>query len=118
MNQVLRYWTYFRRGHSTYLAFFMSFMNFIIIQYRLLIENIPLLDAIFSSLSIFAIIFFFVYFPLAIIIGWQDYKKYAVPVDATIAAKANPWVNDLSRALMLICDNENEKAKEILQKWS
>ena len=77
-----------------------------------LIENIPLLDPILSSLSIFAITFFFVYFPVAIIMGWQDYKKYAVPVDATIAAKINPWVNELSRALMLIYDNENEKAKE------
>lgn len=88
-----------------------------VIQYRLLIEYIPLLDALFSSLGIFAITFFILYIPIATVIGWQDYNKYAVPVDATVSAKANPYFNDLARALMLICDEETEEAKKILQKW-
>lgn len=88
-----------------------------VIQYRLLIEYIPVLDALFSSLLIFAVTFFIVYLPVATIIGWQDYKKYAVPVDATVAAKANPYFTDLARALSLICDNKTDQAKEILQKW-
>jgi hypothetical protein len=117
INQILRYWTYFRRGHSTYLVFFMSFTNFMVIQYRLLIEYIPILDALFSSLLIFAVTFFIVYLPVATIIGWQDYKKYAVPVDATVAAKANPYFKDLARALSLICDDKTDQAKKILQKW-
>jgi hypothetical protein len=95
----------------------MSFTNFMVIQYRLFIENIPLLNAIFSSLSIFAVTFFAVYLPVATIIGWQDYKKFAVPVDATVAAKANPYFNDLAQALILICDDKPQQAKEILKKW-
>jgi len=116
-SRILRYWTYFRRGHGTYLAFLMSFANFVVIQYRLLIENISFLEALFSSLTAFAATFFLVYLPVATVIGWFDYKKFAVPVDATIAAQANPWVRDLARGLMLMCDGKYAEAKDILRKW-
>jgi len=117
-DRVLRYWTYFRRGHTTYLAFLMSFANFIAIQYRLLIEYISFLEALFSSLTAFALTFFLVYVPVATVMGWFDYKKFAVPVDATVAAQANPWVRDLANALMLMCDGKNGEAKLILRKWA
>ncbi|RLB81447.1 MAG: hypothetical protein DRH17_09115 [Deltaproteobacteria bacterium] len=116
-NFILRLWTYFRRGHSTYLVFFLSFANFIVIQYRLLIEYIPVLQLVFSSLIAFAIVFFAVYIPLAIIIGYYDYKKFAVPVDTALAAKASPWNRDLARALILIAEGRNKEAIEILKKW-
>jgi hypothetical protein len=116
-SRILRYWTYFRRGHGTYLAFFMSFANFMVIQYRLVIEYVSFLEALFSSLTIFALTFFVVYVPAATIIGWLDYKKLAVPVDATVSARANPWVRDLATALALMAEGKNEEAKEILKKW-
>jgi hypothetical protein len=115
--RFLRYWTYFRRGHATYLAFFMSFANFILIQYRFLVMYVSFLDAIFSSLTAFTITFFVVYLPIATILGWLDYKKFAVPMDSTIAAQASPWVRDLAKSLMMICDGKNGEAKEILLKW-
>jgi len=116
-NRILRWWTYFRRGHSTYLVFFLSFANFIVIQYRLLVEHIPALKLFFTSLTAFAITFFLVYVPLAIIIGWLDYKKFAVPVDTALVAKASPWNRDLARALILIAEGRNKEAIEILKKW-
>jgi len=116
-SRVLRYWTYFRRGHGTYLVFLLSFANFMVIQYRLLIEYVPLLDALFSSLMAFAVTFFLVYVPIATIIGWLDYKKLAVPVDLTVLARANPWIQDLAKVLMLMCDERYDDAKKILQKW-
>jgi len=116
-SRILRYWTYFRRGHGTYLVFLLSFANFMVIQYRLLIEYVPFLEALFSSLMAFAVTFFLVYVPMATIIGWLDYKKFAVPVDLTVMAKANPWMQDLTRALMLMCDERYDDAKKILQKW-
>ncbi|MHA1664400.1 MAG: hypothetical protein ACTSVW_01035 [Candidatus Njordarchaeales archaeon] len=117
-GRILRYWTYFRRGHSTYLVFFLSFANFMVIQYRLLIEYVPFLEALFYSLTTFVATFCLVYIPLATIIGWLDYKKFAVPMDSTVMAKASPWNRDLVRALILICDGKNEEAKKILQKWA
>jgi hypothetical protein len=116
-QRILRLWTYFRRGHSTYLAFLLSFANFVVIQYRLLVQYIPALHILFNSLLAFAISFFIIYVPLAILIGWLDYKKYAVPVDSTLAAKSSPWHRDIARALMLIAEGKNAEAIEILKKW-
>jgi len=117
-QRILRWWTYFRRGHSTYLAFFLSFANFIVIQYRLLVEYIPVMKVLFSSLLAFAVSFFLVYVPLAIIIGWYDYRKFAVPVETSISAKASPWHRDITRALMLIAEGKNKEAVEVLRKWT
>jgi len=114
---VLRAWTYMRRGHGTYLVFFLSFANFIVIQYRLLIEYVPIMKVLFSSLTAFAITFFLVYIPLAILIGWYDYKKFAVPVETALGAKASPWVRDLAKALILIAEGRNKEVIEILKKW-
>jgi len=116
-NFILRLWTYFRRGHSTYLVFFLSFANFIVIQYRLLVEYVPVLQLVFSSLMAFAIVFFMVYIPLAVIIGYLDYKHFAVPVDMALTAKASPWNRDLAKALILIAEGKNKEAVEILKKW-
>jgi len=117
-ERVLRYWTYFRRGHGTYLAFLLSFANFMVIQYRLLIEYMPVLKAIFSQLMIFAATFFLVYVPVATVIGWYDYRKFAVPIDASLAARTSPWNRDVAKALMLIAEGKNTDAKEILKKWA
>jgi len=75
------------------------------------------LEALFSSLTAFAVTFFLVYVPMATIIGWLDYKRFAVPVELTVMARANPWIQDLIRALMLMCDEKYDDAKKILQKW-
>ena len=42
-------------------------------------EYIPVMKVLFSSLLAFAATFFLVYIPLAIIIGWYDYRRFAVP---------------------------------------
>ena len=116
-TRLLRYWSYFRRGHNIYLAFIISFMNFIVIQYRLLIQAMPLRNVI-SSLWMFALLFLTTYIPSAVIIGWLDYKRLAVPVETALTAKANPWVKDLSKALILIAEGKPEEAKKLLKRWT
>lgn len=117
-KRFLRWWVYFRRGHSTYLVFLLSFANFIVIQYRLLVEYVPALEVLFSNLSAFAVTFFLVYLPLAVIIGWYDYKRFAVPVETAVAARANPWVRDLATALAFIAQGKNNEAVKVLKKWA
>ena len=117
LQRILRLWTYFRRGHSTYLVFFISFANFIVIQYRLLIEHIPPLKLLFTNILAFAAAFFLVYVPLAIIVGWLDYNRFAVPVESALAAKHSPWARDIAKALMLIAEGKNREAVELLKKW-
>jgi len=48
-----RRWFDFRQGHSVYLIFALTFANFILIFYRLLIERVEVFNEIFSSLWIF-----------------------------------------------------------------
>jgi len=114
---MLRLWTYYRRGHGMYLVFLLSFANFIVIQYRLLVEYVPALRLLFSSLMVFAVAFFLVYVPLAVVIGWLDYRRFAVPVDSALTARASPWHRDVAKALILIAEGRGEEATKILEKW-
>ena len=111
-DRILRCWWYFRRGHSTYLAFFLSFANFIVIQYNLYISKV--LDIPFH---IFALVFPVVYVSLAVFIGWIDRRKGAVPVDVMLVATVNPWVRDLAKALKLMNEGRHEEASQILERW-
>lgn len=117
-GRLLRMWAYFRRGHSTYLVFILSFANFIVIQYRLLVQYISAVHVLFNSILVFSLAFFLVYVPLAALIGWYDYKKLAVPVDQTLAVKSSPYHRDIANALILLAKGEKDKAIEILEKWA
>ena len=116
--RLLRYWTYFRRGHNVYLIFAISFLNFVVIQWRLLIEEIEFLEAIFQRFYVFTILFIITYIPLATIIGWIDYKRGAVPVDIRVQAMASPWAQDLAKAFILLAEGKNEEVVELMKKWS
>jgi len=96
----------------------MSFLNFIVIQYRLVVQNIPILYKTLPRLWIFTIVLLATYIPIATIIGWLDYKKGSVPTDSALSARASPWVKDLAKALMLIADGKSEEAKKILERWA
>ena len=117
-KRLLRYWTYFRRGHGIYLIFAISFLNFIVIQWRLLIEQITFLEAFFKHFYVFATLFFIFYIPVATIIGWIDFKRGSVPVDATVMAKASPWAQDLASAIILLAEGKNEEVVELMKKWT
>jgi hypothetical protein len=74
---VKRRWLDFRNGHGIYLIFFVTVAQFLIIQYRLLLNNIPLFHSI--PLWAFAIVFVAMYVPLAVIIGyWHRRTQYNV----------------------------------------
>lgn len=85
-----RFWD-FRHGHGTYLAYAIGLFNFIVINYYLLISNVPLLERIFPRLWIFAILFTFIYFPVAVIVGWLVFRKRQYKTDAEVAAMENPF---------------------------
>lgn len=78
-----RRWLDFRQGHSIYLVFAMTFLNFITIQYSLLVQRVPALQPVFSNLWIFAIAFIAAYMPLAIVIGyWHRKSQWKVEQEA------------------------------------
>jgi hypothetical protein len=90
-------WIYFKAGHSGYLTFSLSIMNFITLQHRLLIEYVPFLSKYISSLSTFIVIFFFTYIPLAVLIGFFEFRKGGMKR----RPKLNPYVQDTIAAQIL-----------------
>lgn len=58
------------------------------------------------------------YTATAVMVGRWDYRRGAVPVEAELVSKANPWVKDLAGALILLSENKREEAKKLLEKWS
>jgi len=83
-ERVFRYIVYFRRGHGSWLAYLISFTNFVVIQYRLLIERVPFLESLIPSFTAFVVTFFLIYVPLAIVIGRYDIKRATVPKEVEV----------------------------------
>lgn len=90
----------------------MSLFNFATIQYALMIDRVPWLRDMVPGFREFVAVFAVVYIPTAVLIGWNDYKRFAVKKDLEIVSAANPFNQDLARAI-----SSPEKAKEILAKW-
>ena len=85
-----RFWD-FRYGHGTYLAYALSLINFIVINYSLLVSNIPFLSRIFNNLWVFAVVFTCTYFPLATMVGWKLYRKAQYKTDVEVSVRENPF---------------------------
>ena len=117
-RKIFQAWTFFRRGHGVYLVFIMSFLNFLVIQWRLLFQKVVVLNEIFQRFYIFSIIFISIYVPAAVFIGWMDYRRGSVSTDQTESARANPYGKDLAKALICIAQEKNDKAIAILKKWT
>jgi hypothetical protein len=89
-----RRWLDFRNGHSIYLAFVLTFVNFILISYNFavkeLVLKLPFLQPLADSQVGFALLFIAIYVPAAIIIGyWHRRNQYSVENEAML--KEN-WV--------------------------
>jgi hypothetical protein len=98
-NWLRRRWWEFRQGHSIYLIFALTFINFILISYRLLIEKVAFFKELIPELWIFAILFLVIYIPAAILIGaWH--RKTQLRVEATIMVQANPLFAKMFRTLL------------------
>jgi hypothetical protein len=82
-NWARRRWLDFRNGHSIYLIFAMTFANFVTIQYKLLIDQVPWLSGLFCSIWVFAIVFVLTYVPIGILLGyWHRKSQWTVEQEA------------------------------------
>jgi uncharacterized membrane protein YraQ (UPF0718 family) len=112
---VRRRWLDFRQGHTIYLVFAMTFLNFITIQYALLIDRVPVLSSVFSMWT-FAIIFLVAYVPLAIVIGyWHRKSQWKIEQEAMFS-------ENVVQAFMInlvegkVTEEEREEMREMLKK--
>ena len=92
-------WWEFRQGHSVYLIFMLTFINFILITYRLLIEKITTFNELIPELWIFAALFIVCYVPAAILIGFW-HRKTQLRVETTLVQQQNPVLARMIRTLL------------------
>lgn len=109
-------WLDFRNGHSIYLVFVLTFVNFILITYNLAIERISFLSNIFDSLSVFTLVFVVIYVPAAMLIGyWHRRNQYSVENEALMQEN---WIMAwLIRYQIRLIQGKatEEEAKEIMR---
>ena len=119
MNEtwVRRRWYDFRQGHGMYLVFAMSFVNFVLIFYRLLIEQIDFLGDLFSNLWIFLVIFLALYIPTAVLIGnWH--RKTQMRIEHEQSMKQSPLMAKNFRVLLDLLEGKASiKEVEELRKF-
>lgn len=117
---VRRRWLDFRQGHTIYLVFAMTFLNFITIQYALLVDRVPVLNSVFPSLWIFAIIFISAYLPLAIVIGyWHRKTQWKVEQEAMFnenVVQARMWLFLIRLVQGKVSEKEQAEMQEMLEK--
>jgi len=105
---IKRRWFDFRLGHGVYLIFAMSFANFVLIFYRLLIEQVDVLAEIFSNLTIFIVGFLLLYIPVAVIVGWW-HRKTQMKVEQEQSMRQNPMLARYFRNLLDVIDGKASK---------
>ena len=112
-----RRWYDFRQGHGMYLVFAMSFVNFVLIFYRLLIEQIDFLGDLFSNLWIFVAVFLVIYIPAAILIGnWH--RKTQMRIEHEQSMKQSPLMAKNFRVLLDLLEGKaSKKEVEDLRKF-
>ena len=115
--RLLRYYAYLKRAHVGYFSFLLNLVNFITIQYFLLVKNFPFLERLFPDLGTFALTVIAVYVPVAIAIGRWDYKRGSAVVETGLAARANPWRKTLAKSLFYMLMEDREKAMKALEGW-
>ena len=120
-NWFRRRWLDFRQGHSIYLIFLMTFANFIVIQYRLLIDRMPSIDSLTGGNIIgFAMTFIALYVPLAIIIGyWHRKSQWRVEAEALFNENrigATMWLFVIDLIDGKITEQEKKEMREMLLK--
>jgi hypothetical protein len=98
----------------------MTFANFMVIQYALLIQRIPALQPVFSSMWVFAAIFISAYVPLAIVIGyWHRKTQWKVEQEAMFnenVVQARLWLFMINLIEGKATEKERKEMRELLEK--
>lgn len=86
-----RFWES-RQFYSAYIALFVAISNWITIQYRLLLENVPFLNVIFSNIWVFLIVAVIVFSVVSIFGGHYIHRKRQFRIEQAVATEENPYL--------------------------
>jgi hypothetical protein len=120
-------WIYFKSGHSGYFAFVLSLLNFVVLQYNLLVERIPFLKEVMPRMGTFILLFSLTYFPIATIVGYYEIKRGATMRGPFLSPYTQDFLEShirLRRSLMHFYNEEKndamtelEESEKLLIKW-
>ena len=117
---IRRRWWEERSGHTIYLIYILTFVNYILITYTFFIEKIPFFQELIPHLWIFVLIFLVSYIPASTIIGYW-HRRTQLRVDTTIKLLENPLWAKMFRTIMDVqtgkaSKEEIEKMRQLLTK--
>ena len=107
-NWFRRRWLEGRYGHTNYLIFSLTLVNFVLILYRFLIEKDPIMNELLSNLGIFAAILMIFYVPTSILIGYW-HRHTQLSTENIIKRLEDPLLAHICR---IILDSRTGKASE------
>jgi hypothetical protein len=86
-----RFWES-RQFYAAYIALFIAISNWITIQYRLLLENIPIFNTLFSQIWVFLIVATIIFTIASILGGHYIHRKRQFKLEQAVAIEANPYL--------------------------
>ncbi|MCD6432014.1 hypothetical protein J7L33_04880 [Candidatus Bathyarchaeota archaeon] len=90
-----------------YLSFFLSILNFLVIQYHFIVKKLPYVPSFVTFILVFAPL----YFAVATLIGFYERKKKVLETEVEIFASENPLLKEINERLKRI-EREVERWKE------
>ena len=98
-NFVRKFWWDGRMGHTTYLMFLLTIVNFMIIAYNFLLEGNEFFEKFEEYLWLFGIIFLVLYVPVGILIGrWHVNTQLSVELEMRMLE--NPIMAKMVRGIL------------------
>ncbi len=86
-----RFWES-RQFYSAYIALFIAITNWITIQYRLLLENIPGLNYVFSNIFVFMVVAIAIFSITSVLGGHYIHRKRQFRLENALAVEENPYL--------------------------
>mgnify|MGYP003580786671 FL=1 len=86
-----RFWES-RQFYSAYIALFIAISNWITIQYRLVLENIPVLSSLFSNIGTFLIVAVVFFSVVSVLGGHYIHRKRQFRIEQELATEENPYL--------------------------
>ena len=81
-----------RQFYSAYIALFIAISNWITIQYRLVLENAPILGGIFSNMWVFLIVAVIIFSIISVLGGHYIHRKRQFRIEQELAVEENPYL--------------------------
>ncbi len=103
-----RRWLDVKYGHTNYLIFSLTIVNFILIVYYFLIEKDSINNELFSNLGIFAAVLMIFYVPISILIGYW-HRHTQLSIENIIKLSESPMLVHICR---IILDSRTGRASE------